>query len=363
MKRNGFTLVELMITISVIAILSGVVIFALFSAQETAKAAKTRSIIAKLNGVIAARYEGYMTRRLPIEVRRAEHYTDVNNNGRWDTGEPYDDINGDNTWSPAATLYQASKLRLDALRETMRIELPDRYSDIYDNPVSPSTIETNAPKIPEPALHQAYRNAVTSTSTGEYQSAECLYLIVMLSSSDEYAERPHFADGDIGDTDNDGMKEFLDGWKRPIRFLRWAPGFTSELQPHSEPFDDQPHNPEPKNRMRDSDESYTDLNKNGKYDVYLDPFDLSQVYQAEDSQRPSFPLTPLIYSAGPDGLYGIVGEYDTGGSGGFQYSTTTPPNDPFFKPPSGTKQIGEFDEPKGFASWLDNLTNHDGLRK
>ena len=52
------------------------------------------------------------------------------------------------------------------------------------------------------------------------EAAECLYMIVMLSTPDA---RSQFSDSEIGDTDNNGFPEFLDGWGNPIFFLRWSP--------------------------------------------------------------------------------------------------------------------------------------------
>jgi hypothetical protein len=53
-----------------------------------------------------------------------------------------------------------------------------------------------------------------------------------------------FTQAEIGDTNGNGWLEFLDGWGRPIHFLRWAPGFSaySDIQVadatnHHDPFD------------------------------------------------------------------------------------------------------------------------------
>ena len=55
-----------------------------------------------------------------------------------------------------------------------------------------------------------------------------------------------FSASEIGDTDGNGYPEFLDGWGRPIWFLRWAPGFSpySDIQTtdptnNHDPFDPQ----------------------------------------------------------------------------------------------------------------------------
>ena len=40
-----------------------------------------------------------------------------------------------------------------------------------------------------------------------------------------------FMPDEIGDMDEDGMKEILDGWGTPIEFLRWAPGYSQRPGP------------------------------------------------------------------------------------------------------------------------------------
>src|SRR6185312_13876992 len=61
------------------------------------------------------------------------------------------------------------------------------------------------------------------------QSAECLYMVITLACGEGEA-RAQFGEHSIGDTDGDGAPEFLDGWGHPISFLRWAPGFDSQIE-------------------------------------------------------------------------------------------------------------------------------------
>jgi hypothetical protein len=149
-------------------------------------------------------------------------------------------------------------MRLDALRDLMRMEMPDRWTDVVDEPVTPFG-EALSNLIPRPALSQAYLARYNSVAepftdqngnfvhdatepftdvngngrydpTPEFQGAECLYLIVMEALAQEGDAREVFKPDSIADTDGDRMPEFIDAWGTPIRFLRWAPGFVSELQ-------------------------------------------------------------------------------------------------------------------------------------
>jgi prepilin-type N-terminal cleavage/methylation domain-containing protein len=207
-RRAGFTLVELLITISIIAILASMMLVASLAAQEQGRVQKTRALITKLDGIIRARYESYRTRRVPVNFPVL-----------------------------AANDLVGTRLRLkqrvDVLRDLMRMEMPDRLSDIQDVPVTPF----GGAIIQRPSASWAYFNRLNPSPTPpgwnptvENQGAECLYMIVTESLEQEGDSRGVFNAGDVADTDGDGLPEFVDGWKRPIEFLRWAPGFLSEVQ-------------------------------------------------------------------------------------------------------------------------------------
>jgi len=311
-NRLGFTLVELLVTVAVIAILASLIMFAMFAAQESAKEAKTKSTIAKINNLIMSRWESYRTRRVPV--------------------------------IPAAgtTPGQAAKIRLDALHELMRLEMPDRWSDIVDPPITAG--------LARPALSQQYLrryNAGSSTVSDTFQNAECLFLMITAGQTDDLSGRTLFKDGEIADTDLDGFPEFIDGWNRPIRFLRWAPGFTGDarFQPAGRSEIQTIANPDP----FDSRHVYTEQS---------DRTDSSGFVHLTGS--PMIALFPLVYSAGGDGCYGIKSD----GTPPIHYAQNN--NNPYIDPTSGL--IGwtmDLPNEAGFVpnGWVDNIHNHlMGLR-
>jgi len=262
--RRCFTLIELLVIMMIFAILSAAMLTMVAGVETAARKAKTKDLIARLNSIVMARWNGYLTRRVPLTTPTFN-------------------------MTPA----QSAKARLDGLREMMRLELPQKYVDFKTDPKLLSAI---------PSVTLAYRNiysSISPTPTEQYQGAECLYMVVMYGS-DEGSVREQFKSSEIGDTDGDKMPEFWDGWDQPIRFLRWAPGFRSELQTGTE----------------------------------LDPFDSRRVYTN------TFKLVPLIYSPGPDGEDPIK-------------TSSTFSNDPFNS--GETPQDGT---PTDATGALDNVHNH-----
>ena len=265
-RRDGFTLTELLVVIAIIALLSGASLFAMYGIMDDVKADRTKSQVERIHELLNDRWESYHTRVVPLSI-------------------------------PVGSNPQAAaQVRLTAIRDLMRMELPDRVTDVSDNPVVLNPLGTS---LPVPSLLRAYRRrcaAILGVVGGQpdysrwsarHQGAECLYLILTAMNEDgTNAAADFLSPTEIGDVDQDNMPEILDGWGNPIEFLRWAPGFLSFRQSgvgaaEPDPFD--PLKVDPR---------------------WHDDFPLGSGNSNPNGNEP-YALFPLIFSAGPDGLYDI----------------------------------------------------------
>ena len=144
-------------------------------------------------------------------------------------------------------------------------------------------------------------NPNTQAEILRHQGAECLYLVITLATADGEA-RSLFGESSIGDVNGDGAPEFLDGWGRPISFLRWAPGVESDAQLNANTF----------GSVSNPNRAIWKVAAAGDHD----PFDM---YRREST---AFRTMPLIFSGGPDEIYGI---YTGGGAYDSEISTTASP--------------------------------------
>lgn len=233
-RHDGFTLVELLAVITIIGILSSIFLLALSRATQTAKAARTRALISKMHNMLMARWDAYRTMRLPITAEAKG------------TGSNSAQVNASNELQRYR--QNVARRRMFAMRELLRMEMPDRYEDLFA--FQPTVLVLPGTTTPvRPYLWSVYRRRMAAAKNAnpitknlsdaeyisyisrEYQSAECLYLIMTSGIDDTSVATEHFSTGDIGDKDKDGMPEFRDAWGNPIEFLRWAPGHVSPMQP------------------------------------------------------------------------------------------------------------------------------------
>jgi hypothetical protein len=316
-----------LVTVTIIGIIAAMSLGGFQMARRYAAEIKTKATIAKLDAIVNKQYESYFTRRLPINI------------------------------PPGTPPREAAWMKLDALRDMMRMEMPDCALDICDtngNPVGaqplyvwdPSTksriLETSAQTIARiPSKYRYYANSKPWTGSDTTQNyndpAQCLYLIVSTNPQD----LEQFSQNEIGTVGPPGQEKrvFIDGWGKPIMFLRWGPGYLSYV-PGSDPLAS----------------TGIDTMQTGDYKNDHDPFDSRHI---DDS---AYKLYPLIYSAGPDGVYGLwLGDKDIG----FPYPALLA-SDHHFHPSLCIQKNGDIlqghkhGEPKSDnpSSINDNITNH-----
>jgi hypothetical protein len=209
-----------MVTLVIIAILASLTLAGLAGTRQRAKIDKTKSTIRKLHEIVMPQYDSYRQLRV----------------------------------SGATALA-----KLTALRSRIAGDLPDQWDDV----------QTGAPASAAARRYLSLKTALAGRPLADYfQGAECLALIVLRGGFDSDAVE-HFRGDEIGDVDDDGAVEFLDGWGMPIRFIRWPAGYSSLIQPLNAAT-----NPDP-----------------------LDPMKVS----GPTTGDADYGLVPLIYSAGPDG--------------------------------------------------------------
>jgi hypothetical protein len=173
----------------------------------------------------------------------------------------------------------------------MRMEMPDRVTDL-EFPVNINDAPmflTNSPSVWRNYRRRIAANIARGNNwTNQHEHSECLYMILAAMRDGDSTGLDSFSESEIGDTDNDGMPEILDAWGRPIYFLRWAPGYASDLQ-------------DPNNRTPDPSDP-----------LRIDPRWENNDDTPESRLDDPFALFPLLYSGGRDRLYGVVRkDYDT----------------------------------------------------
>jgi prepilin-type N-terminal cleavage/methylation domain-containing protein len=271
----GFTLVELLVTLTIIAILGSLTLAGLAVARQRVKAARTESTIRKIHEVVMPHFERLMTRSVPQLTAFAE---------------------------PANTTANTIRdkcMGLVAKRRILALELPDGWNDFradretvpFSNPLS-AALDT-------PISLRMKQIAEVPPADLSNSDAECLWASVMQGGFADPAIVAHFREDEFADRNQNGRFEFIDGWSNPIRFLRWAPAFISKYQP-----------------LPTNAPNSTETSAHDSFDLAgLDPLARNTLF-------------PLIFSGGPDGIPAIRYRQNEGDSPAFGYARVK--YDPYF---------------------------------
>lgn len=317
--RSAFTLIELLVTISIIATLGAISITTARSAIETARRSQTETTIAKVDSVITAIYERYQYLRVEPENANA---------------------------SPALRAWS----RVARIRDLLRCDMPCVPAELKCGWAGAGYVFTPLQESYRAAINGAYRDAANPFDAWlrdgdlRIRNAELLYLV---ATNGDPESRSSFSDREVADTDGNGLLEFVDGWGRPICWMRWAPGLESSDRQPPIPADDGEGNGRfvYDDELRDADP--------------FNPLGVSGNAISEGGALPTvnYPdkgwfLAPYVFSGGSDVdsdentddvWYGLIAPHD--------YS-----NDPY-TPAFGNPAIAD-GAPDGSKTHKDNIDNH-----
>lgn len=246
--RRGFSLVELLVVITIILALMGLVGVAVSAARSNVKASGTRQLIEKLDLLLKqqlATYDSKAVNTAPAPAGKKNAYR------AWSIRRNL--ISGDlpDRWSNVEYMYQTTDL-FGAPTHADGLQFPKgRLTGSQRNYL---------------AIWHSFDEARRKAVAGQNASAECLFMIVTQGGIADCLDCGDLRSAQVGDQDGDGMLEFWDDWKNPILFILWAPGLK--------------------------------LPSGSAVTFFDGPRALDAPWSG--SPRPTLGMRPLIYSPGPD---------------------------------------------------------------
>ena len=365
-NSSGFTLVELLVVISIIGFMSGMFLVAYQGAAQESNTLKTRGTIQKISEVLNSRMEEYNS--YPLAIRTP-----------FGGSIPPNAIPLPVLSAPPeskTSVIMRERIRLLALRDLIRMEMPDHPDDIkyttfwnsttsdfqsYLQGLPPFTtfpglarvIPTGLYSKPNPPSSQYLvkgtltartKVLMTRLSAGAWTpipqwdkfnaNAELLFLIVEGSELHGSSAIELFGKSEIGDTDGDGLNEFIDAFGVPIRWIRWPAGLSGSSRYYPDMLDPSLVSGTPPSQH---------------LSVTSEPLDrLGTDPGWGTAQEPGTGLSPLVISAGRDRRFGIrFREIDV-----YSPPATLPPTVGTF---GGIRSYSSAEAPWGLSSYF--LTN------
>ena len=162
---RGFTLLELLVVIGLIAFLVSMTVAVVSGVIAGSREKATKATLKKIDGLLTQRMDAFTMGREAQDLKGQTRQKVIDQKALFKKGFPQ-------TLSEIATL-------------------PSNYVAANDDPAT--------------------------------QSSEAMYLfLTTLESFGQPAiDEDAFSSNEVQDTDNDGLMEFVDGWGRPLRFYRW----------------------------------------------------------------------------------------------------------------------------------------------
>ena len=212
------------------------------AARGSQKKQATQALIAKLDTIIQQQFATYASRNLAASGAIPAGF-------------------------PSKSAYRSWYIR----RNLISGDLPDSWAEVKYMAENAAIFTTSSQRS-----YIALWNSLSpkpDPAIDLYQSAECLFMIVMQGGIANCLDCGDLRTADRGDEDNDGRPEFHDAWQNPIGFILWPAAV--QLPPSS------------------------------STDFFSGIRSLDAAFPAAGtSPRPTLGMRPMIFSAGPDGKLG-----------------------------------------------------------
>ncbi len=197
-KRHGFSLVEMLVVVAIIAVLMALGAAGTFQWINTTKEANSISAVQTIHDILRSHWDKVIQDANKEPVIPSQIMSLASNNPR--------------------------RARIILIKMRLVEAFPITDEEIRNCPV----YVDNSKYIPISnrrynALYQ--KELGTATPGSSVESATCLYLILQTNKGNANIDLDAFAK----DTNNDGVKEIVDGWGNPVTFCRF-PTESNALQ-------------------------------------------------------------------------------------------------------------------------------------
>ena len=231
-QRRAFTLIEILVVVTIIAIMITMMGAVITNTLKKAREAATVALILKIEGLLDERIRGFDR---ATKTRAFQQVADLRQASL-----------------KAAGIFGVSREVIEAVarKDFYRQNFPQRYEDMTPyattGPLAyvPTAILTDPTLVPEDTnVNGVLDPGEDLNGNGKLdgyvharhlrvtESAALLYFAAtrMQVFGVPPVGESEFSTSEVRDTDGDGLLEFVDGWGRPLRFYRWP---TRLLKPN-----------------------------------------------------------------------------------------------------------------------------------